>query len=69
MLWNQSQPDKVPSMGQIELFDHLTVSKQITDVKLDSKYVVTLPLCMCRMRHKVNFLADFNKFPSPRLVA
>ena len=26
---------KVQSMGQIELFDHLTVCKQMTDVKLN----------------------------------
>ena len=28
-------PDRVLSMGQIELFDHLIVCKQITDVKLN----------------------------------
>ena len=28
-------PVRVPSMGQIELFNHLTVSKQMTDVKLN----------------------------------
>ena len=28
-------PDMVPSMGQIELFHHLTVCKQINDVKLN----------------------------------
>ena len=33
-LWSRVvAPDKVPSMGQIELFDHLTVYKQMTDVK------------------------------------
>ena len=26
-------PDRVPSMGQIELFNHLTECKQITDVE------------------------------------
>ena len=25
-------PDRVLSMGQIELFDHLTVSKKLTDI-------------------------------------
>ena len=28
--------DMFPSMGQIELFEHLTVGKQMTDVKLNS---------------------------------
>ena len=28
-------PVKVPSMGQVELFNHLTVSKQMTDIKMD----------------------------------
>ena len=27
-------PDKVSSMGQIELFDHLTGYKQMTDIEL-----------------------------------
>ena len=27
-------PDRIPSMGQIELFEHLAVSKQILDGKL-----------------------------------
>ena len=34
-LWSRVEiPVRVPSMGQIELFDHLTVRKQMTDVKL-----------------------------------
>ena len=28
-------PVKVPPTGQIELFDHLTAYKQITDIKLN----------------------------------
>ena len=30
-------PVRVTSMGQIELFDHLTVCKQMTDVKLNGE--------------------------------
>ena len=28
-------PDRILSIGQIELFDHLTLYKQITDVQLN----------------------------------
>ena len=40
---------KVPTMGEIELFNHLTVSKQITDIKLLVFHSNTwnhLPVCI-----------------------
>ena len=35
-------PDRVPSMSQIELFDHLTMCKQMTNVKLNCWYYIAI---------------------------